>query len=151
MRVNFRSFFGAVFMFCPSCGKQMGEASQCSQCGWLEGNPVPQKNSFNIPPVIGQPGQFQPISHEYKPDLGMRMLIPIGRSPWAIAAGYMGLISLLMFPAPIAIVFGVLAIRDINKNPKLTGLGRAWFGLIMGILGSIGLLFMLTGLMFSRR
>src|SRR4051794_36538416 len=64
-----------------------------------------------------------------------RMLLPVGRSGWAIAAGYLGLFSLIVLPAPIALIFSIIAIRDIRKSrtaahPK-HGMGRAIFGLIM--------------------
>ena len=42
----------------------------------------------------------------------MCMLLPVGRSGWAIAAGYLGLISVLAFPGPFAMIAGILAIRD---------------------------------------
>jgi hypothetical protein len=86
-----------------------------------------------------------PFSAMYppSPDLGqnsgMRMLIPVGRSPGAIAAGYLGLFSVLLAPAPVALAVSVMAIRDIQKHPKSHGMGRAVFGLIMGILGTVGL------------
>jgi hypothetical protein len=72
---------------------------------------------------------------------GMRMLLPVGRSGWAIAAGYVGLISVLVVPAPLAIILSIIAIRSIKKSkatdhPK-HGMGRAIFGLVMGILGSL--------------
>ena len=63
------------------------------------------------------------------------MLLPVGRSGWAIAAGYLGLISVLLFPAPFAIVCSAIAISHLKKNPKLHGMGRAIFGLVMGIGG----------------
>jgi len=72
---------------------------------------------------------------------GMRMLLPVGRSGWAIAAGYLGLFSLLAIPAPFAIICAILAFRDINRNPKRHGMGRAVFGLVMGVLGTILLIF----------
>jgi hypothetical protein len=65
------------------------------------------------------------------------MILPVGRSGWAIAAGYLGLFSLAFIPAPFAILAGIVAIRDIRKNPDLRGMGRAVFGIIMGILGTI--------------
>lgn len=76
-------------------------------------------------------------------DAGLRLLVPIGRSGLAIAAGYLGLISLVLIPAPIAIVVSILAIRDIRHSkstgkPKF-GMGRAVFGLIMGTLGTLAL------------
>lgn len=71
----------------------------------------------------------------------MRMLLPVGRSWLAIVAGYLGLFSLICFPAPLALIFGILAIMDIRKHPEKHGMGRAIFGLVMGVLGTIGLLF----------
>jgi hypothetical protein len=74
-------------------------------------------------------------------DLGMRMLLPVGRSGWAIAAGYLGLFAILGLPAPIALLVSIIAIRDIVKSknspqPKY-GMGRAVFGLIMGLIGTL--------------
>ena len=71
---------------------------------------------------------------------GMRMILPVGRSGWAIAAGYLGLFGLVILPAPLALIVSLVAIFDIRKhrhdpNPK-HGLGRAIFGLIVGILGT---------------
>jgi hypothetical protein len=65
-------------------------------------------------------------------DAGIRMLLPVGRSGWAIASGYLGLISVLLIPAPFAIVTGILAIREMHHNPKKHGMGRAIFGIVMG-------------------
>jgi len=74
-------------------------------------------------------------------DASLRILIPIGRSPWAIAAGYLGLFSVLCVFAPFALITGILALRDIKKHPEKHGRGRAWFGIIMGALFSlVGLL-----------
>lgn len=66
-----------------------------------------------------------------------RMALPIGRSPWAIVAGYLGLFSFVFFPAPIAVIVSLIAIRDIRRNPKHRGMGRAIFGLVAGIFGSV--------------
>ncbi|MDO8677799.1 MAG: DUF4190 domain-containing protein [Acidobacteriota bacterium] len=66
----------------------------------------------------------------------MRMLLPVGRSGLAIAAGYAGLFAFLILPAPLALVLGVLAVRDIRRNPKKRGMGRAVFGVITGVLGT---------------
>lgn len=59
-------------------------------------------------------------------------LVPVGRSGWAIAAGYLALFSILIVFAPFALVCGVMGLRSIRKNPGLGGKGRAWFGIIMG-------------------
>lgn len=81
-------------------------------------------------------------------DAGMRMLLPVGRSGWAIAAGYLGIFSLILLPAPIAVLISIIAIRDVlrSKNdphPK-RGLGRAIFGLVMGLLFSFFLVLLLV-------
>lgn len=57
-------------------------------------------------------------------------------SAWAIAAGYLGLFSLVILPAPISLVIGFVALRDLAKRPHMRGRGRAWFGVVMGALGT---------------
>lgn len=80
----------------------------------------------------------------------MRALLPVGRSGWAIAAGYLGLFSLLVIPAPFALVCGLLAVRDIRRNPDKHGMGRAVFGIVLGGLGTLAIAFFLvTALMDS--
>ncbi len=74
----------------------------------------------------------------------MRLLLPVGRSGLAIAAGYLGLFSFVILPAPICLVVSIMAIRDIRRSrhsgrPKY-GMGRAVFGLVMGVLGTLLLL-----------
>jgi hypothetical protein len=77
-------------------------------------------------------------------DPAMRMLLPIGRSGWAIAAGNLGLVSVPCFPAPLALIAGLLAIREMRHKPKKHGMGRAVFGIIMGGIGTAFLLFFLV-------
>jgi hypothetical protein len=60
------------------------------------------------------------------------MLLPVGRSGWAIASGYLGLLSVLCVFAPFALLTGILAVMEIKRNPKKHGMGRAIFGIIMG-------------------
>jgi hypothetical protein len=71
----------------------------------------------------------------------MRMILPVGRSGWAIAAGYAGLFALVVIPAPLALILGIIGWRDIKKSkstrePK-SGMGRVVFALIAGGLGTI--------------
>jgi hypothetical protein len=90
------------------------------------------------PPLPVQPVNYfvppPPAQDPLAESAGIRMLIPVGRSGWAIAAGYLGLFSILVIPAPLAIIFGILAIRDIKRNPNRHGMGRAIFGIVMGAL-----------------
>jgi hypothetical protein len=66
----------------------------------------------------------------------LRWVLPVGRSGWAIAAGYLALFSVLLLPAPFALATGVIAIVIIKRNPSKHGMGRAVFGVVMGALGT---------------
>jgi DNA-directed RNA polymerase subunit RPC12/RpoP len=113
----------AVAVFCPKCGERNQENNfKCTRCGhYLHGTTPPHV-------VTGDDSA------------GLRMLLPIGRSGWAIASGYLGLFSVLLLPAPFAILTGILAIRDIQRHSDKHGMGRTVFGIVMGILGTIGLI-----------
>ena len=76
----------------------------------------------------------------------MRMLLPVGRSILAIAAGYFGLFSVLLVPAPIALLLGILAIVDIRRHPEKHGMGRAIFAIVMGGIFSLFLLLAIVGI-----
>lgn len=70
-------------------------------------------------------------------DDGLQFVIPINTSGLAIAAGYVGLISVLCFPAPFALILGILALRQLKKNPKMHGHARAIFAIVMGVIFTI--------------
>ncbi len=71
-------------------------------------------------------------------DAGMRMLLPVGRTGLSMAAGYVGLGALIIFPlAPIAIILGILAVRDLQRRPGTHGMGRAIFAIVAGALVSV--------------
>ena len=78
------------------------------------------------------------------------MLLPVGRSGWAIACGYLGLLSFLLFPAPLAIITGIIAIVDLKKHPNKHGWGRTVFGLITGTLGLLFLLHIVASAIMNK-
>ncbi len=105
---------------CPICGELIAaEAVDCPYCG----------------SYLGEGGRME---GEAGADGTLSWLVPVGRSGWAIASGYLGLFSILpLIGLPFglgAVITGILAIRSIQQHSKLTGLGRAWFGIIMGSL-----------------
>jgi hypothetical protein len=108
---------------------------------WAEG-----WNSWRIAHTV--PGLFPSIPRvppkSMGDDAGMRMLLPVGRSFWAIASGYFGLLSVLLIFAPFALITGILAVLDIKSNPEKHGMGRAIFGIVMGGLFSLILLMALV-------
>jgi len=92
----------------------------------------------NPPPVINKKSKNSSES-----DAAMRILLPVNRSGYSIAAGYLGLISILLIPAPFALLFGFFGIRDIKNNDEKHGMGRAIFGIAMGAIFSILLLWVI--------
>ncbi|MGN0847561.1 MAG: DUF4190 domain-containing protein [Kiritimatiellia bacterium] len=104
-------------MFCPNCGAQISDkAVVCVKCGMG----IPQKKI----PAASASGDSELL----------RCLIPVGRSVWAIIAGYLGLLSFIPGVGVLAIAFGIMAIHDIKQHPDKHGLGRAWCGIILGAL-----------------
>lgn len=109
-------------MFCPRCGVRNDDnAFRCTACQ-----------------AVIQPAQVSAID-----DKTMRMILPIGRSGWAIAAGYAGLFAFLIVPAPLALILGVIAIRHLKNHPDKHGMGRAVFGTVVGVAGTMMLIYLL--------
>jgi len=135
---------------CPHCRFEsvvadqfVGQTGPCAKCKQMITITAEESNPFSAPNKDAHPGgnpysspAYAPDeSDEERPELAMRMLIPVDRSALSIIAGYCGLFSVLCFPAPFALILGILAIVDIKKsNGKKHGLGRAWFAVIMGAL-----------------
>jgi hypothetical protein len=101
--------------------------------------PVPPPLQYASPPAYAYGSPAADIGQ----DAGMRMLLPVGRSGWAIAAGYLGLFSFVVLPGPLALIVSIIAIVHMKRNPKVHGMGRAIFGLVMGILATALLAVML--------
>ena len=120
-------------MFCYKCGTENpDDANYCVKCGTVVGQ-------IAAPPP--------PPSARLEDNVAMRFLLPVGRSGWAVAAGYLGLFSVCPILAPIAVVVSIVALRDLKINPKKFGKGRAIFGLVMGLLGSVALPFAILAMM----
>ena len=101
--------------------------------GWLLLTPLPMQ-AVAMYLAYTSPGS-KCFRHTPTDDAAMRMILPVGRSGWAIAAGYFALLSVLLVPAPLALAFGIMGIRDIRRHPEKHGMGRAVFGIVMGSLG----------------
>ncbi len=149
---------------CPACNQVLdlpdadaGRVVNCPSCGGVMQVPVIPAAIPVAAPVAPRPAaSVSPGAPVRRPeasigdDPAMRMLLPVGRSGLAIAAGYLGLFSFLIFPAPICLLVSILAVRDLNRNRDKHGMGRAVFGLIMGILGSVFLAIMLVAMATGR-
>ena len=101
-------------MFCPKCGEtNKGNAVSCVKCGYV-----------------------MPVAEAAGPD-GLKGILPTQTSGWAIAAGYLGLFSLLAVPGPLAVVCGIIALKKLRIHPEQRGHVRALIGLVLGSLGSL--------------
>lgn len=94
-------------------------------------NPDTQ-NGYQAPqqtPTAGVP-QPQPVNQQER-NRGLEILVPINRSGWSIAAGYVALFNIpFLITAPFALILGIVGLIDIKKNPSRAGRGRCWFAII---------------------
>jgi hypothetical protein len=105
-------------MFCQNCGTALADGTSiCHHCG-----SPPLRAAIAVPSGIEN-------------DPAMRMLLPVGRSVWAILAG--GLFAVLGICAPFALILGIVALIDIKRHPEKHGMGRAIFAIVMGVLGML--------------
>ena len=72
-----------------------------------------------------------------------QLLAPRARSKWAVAAGYLGLCSVIIFPGPFALIAGIIGVRDLKEHPAKAGMAGAVFGIVMGFLATALLVFTL--------
>lgn len=125
-------------------GLAMGQFSR-HDLAWTEGMPEWRLLGELFPGASPTPVSAMEPPKPVEADAGMRLLIPVGRSGWAIAAGYLGLFSLAVFPAPIAVIVSIIAIADLRRSKregkKKYGMGRAVFGLVAGLLGTFMILY----------
>jgi hypothetical protein len=120
-------------MYCIYCGTQFDAyAIACLNCG------KPRARAPAVPQAPLRPAAADASQ--------LRWLLPVGRSFYAIVAGYLGLLSIFPVLAQLAVIFGLLGLRDIRQHPEKSGSGRAWFGIIAGgCFSLLHLLLLLTG------
>src|SRR5262245_3907079 len=109
-------------------------------------NPFGDQGQSPFGPQGPYPGAYGPPSRPIEDEPGMRWILPVGQSIWSIIAGYLGLLSLICLPAPLALLVSIIAIVHLRSNPRLSGWGRAIFGLVMGTLGTIGFVMMVIAM-----
>jgi len=104
-------------MYCKQCGAEI-ERHPCPECG------------FRPQPAAA------PSATNYDP--AMRALVPVGRSGYAIAAGYLGLLGIIVpLLGVVAIVMAWKGMKEIQQDPEKTGMGRVWVGFICGGIGTL--------------
>jgi hypothetical protein len=119
---------------------------QPGQLRWYDGYRWTEHSS-GPPPAGYTPGYpaagYGAWSGSGQRDRSMEYLLPVNRTGMSIAAGYAGLFSVLLVFGPIALILGVLALLDLTHKPDVGGRGRAWFGVVAGAFGTLGLLYLI--------
>lgn len=116
-------------MYCTKCGnKFIGDARFCVSCGSPRGG------------VVRNHRQVEEELH---------YVLPVGVPGAAIAAGYLGLISVLIAPAPFALVLGIVGLRQIRKGEHKYGKLRCWTGIVLGGIFTGLLLFIIGAMIFA--
>jgi hypothetical protein len=133
-----------------SDGKPMGEYPEPHLVNLASQGRVNPNDLFWRPgmPAAAPAHTLAPFERYFRPqkmgdDAALRWVLPVGRSPWAIAAGYLGIFSVLLVFGPLAIGAGILGLRQMKRKPHLHGKGRALFGIIAGSLGTCVLVLLL--------
>jgi peptidyl-prolyl cis-trans isomerase B (cyclophilin B) len=124
---------------CSNCGHDKGEGSYCGGCGQRSGPAAPPPQ-FQQPQYQQQQPQYQPP--QYQQQYGVPQFVPVSNKTngMAIAA----LVVSLICCAPLGVIFGHLAISQINKTCE-GGRGLAVAGLVIGYIGcALGILYMIV-------
>ena len=120
-------------MFCSNCGKQnLDNAKFCASCG----TPFTDTSGPRYAPPPLQPQYAPPLQYVAPPPQPQYTAQPAAAqhtSGMAIASLILSLIGLSLF----GIIFGGISLRQIRKNPNLSGKGLAIAGLIIGIIGIV--------------
>ena len=84
-------------------------------------------------------------------ETAMNLLAPVGpQSVVSFIAGYLGLLSLLIWPLGLfAVLLGIMGWSDLAKHPEKHGKPRAIVGMVGGAIGVLGTLFVIVG-MFTK-
>lgn len=103
----------------------------------------PQGQGFRQPSDSDYPWQQKPQPGKFG---AMDLVAPLRADPWAVLAGYLGLFSFILIAAPFSLAVAIIALKSLKKHPERTGKGRAWFGLVMGVLGTPLLIWLIATL-----
>jgi uncharacterized membrane protein YvbJ len=120
-------------MFCAKCGTEVEAGSRfCQKCGTPVEQPAGQAaappQSPTAPPV-----NYQPVA-------------VAKTSGMAIASLILGILGASL----LAIIFGIIAISQINKsNGLVTGKGMAIAGIILGVISTIGYIIIIIALVVA--
>jgi hypothetical protein len=93
-------------------------------------------------------GTAAPAQDEHGPSDAMHWLLPVGRSGASIAAGYVAIFAMFVWPlGPVALGLGIWALARARQGGH--GRGRAVFAVVAGALATLGFVWAVTAGPFS--
>ena len=119
---------------CSSCGHEKGTGSYCGGCGQRSG----ASSAPTPPPFQQQPFQQQPFQQQY----GAPQFVQMSAKTNSLAIA--SLVVSLVCCAPLGVIFGHIAISQINQTGE-GGRGLAQAGLIIGYASmALGILYLIV-------
>ena len=124
---------------CSSCGHEKGTGSYCGGCGQRSGaSSAPTPPPFQQQPFQQQPFQQQPFQQQY----GAPQFVQMSAKTNSLAIA--SLVVSLVCCAPLGVIFGHIAISQINQTGE-GGRGLAQAGLIIGYASmALGILYLIV-------
>ncbi|MSZ18130.1 MAG: DUF4190 domain-containing protein [Actinobacteria bacterium] len=127
---------------CSNCGHDKGEGSYCGGCGQRSGSATP-------PPQFQQPQYQQPQYQQpyqqppYQQQFGVPQFVPVSNKTNSLAIS--SLVVSLLCCAPLGVIFGHMALSQINRTGE-GGRGLATAGLVIGYIScAVGLIAVFGG------
>lgn len=142
---------------CGRCNAQVpDQIGPCPHCGTMV-NPYAQSSAG--PYAAGQyPATGAYPVHPQGQDPNYHGLIPY-KNAFALLAYYTGIFG--MFPCvPVlgiaAMIFGIIGLRNYNRDPSIKGVVHAWIGIVLGggatlLYGAISILVLIAAINGPRR
>jgi hypothetical protein len=77
-------------------------------------------------------GEFLALLQPPPPEMSS-MLLPVNRTGWSIAAGYLGLLSFIPFICYVGLIVSIIAAVHLRRHPEKLGWGRVATGFVVSI------------------
>ena len=135
---------------CPADGAQLRFFDGRQWTNQTAPRPYGPPASAPVPYGHGGPAYGSPAAGTgMQPTDAVHWLVPTGRSGSAIAAGYLGLFALGIWPlGPVALGVGIGALRRTTAGPP-RGAGRAWFAIVAGVLATVAMILLVVSGFFG--
>lgn len=134
-------------VYCSGCGdKNIDGLNYCSKCGTALSSHAEASQQAGVPSEVYGSLEQSPTTVSVGQNAGAPVRRTSGMAIASLVLGVLGLMFIPVIGSILAIVFGAVAMKQIDRDPGLDGRGLAIAGLVMGIVGVLlcGFLFLLV-------